>query len=361
MACEQLQRLVQELSTSCCFVSYFEIAASIGDSRPRPRAPASRLLRRTIAAAAGKPTTFAKNVIKSLEQSVYSFDPRAIMQHSPDITGKEISIKASVGKRRERALEGLIVAQGNGQNGYGLFIRDGKLIMTVNQQGKSYETATTEPLPEKMDIEAKLLKTGDMRILIDGKEAAKGKAPGLFSTPATVVLRAGEEQLPDQKVAGYTGRFNFSGHLQNTKLQLDRPVKKAAVASKTETPGIVIDLKVVKDIMQYDKKRITVKAGQKVTIRLENPDGMQHNLLIIKPGTLPKVGAAADAMVRDPQASKMQYVPKVPEVLWATKLVSPGETVSLKFTAPSKAGDYPFVCTFPGHWRGMNGIMHVIN
>ncbi|MGN6511171.1 MAG: PVC-type heme-binding CxxCH protein, partial [Chitinophaga sp.] len=78
------------------------------------------------AAAAGKPSTFAKNVIKSLEQSVYSFDPRAIMQHSPDITGKEISIKASVGKRRERALEGLIVAQGNGQNGYGLFIRDGK-------------------------------------------------------------------------------------------------------------------------------------------------------------------------------------------------------------------------------------------
>src|SRR5690606_26135233 len=106
---------------------------------------------------------------------------------------------------------------------------------------------------------------------------------------------------------------------------------------------------------------ITVKAGQKVTIRLENPDGMQHNLLIIKPGTLPKVGAAADAMVRDPQASKMQYVPKVPEVLWATKLVSPGETVSLNFTAPSKAAYYPLVCTFPVHWRGMNEIMHVIN
>lgn len=313
------------------------------------------------AAAAGTPNTFAKNVIKSLEQSVYSFDPRAIMQATPDATGKEIVIKASVGKRRDRAPEGLIVAHGNRQNGYGLYIRDGKLVMTVNQQGKTYEAATTEPLPEKMDIEAKLLKTGDMRILVDGKEAAKGKAPGLFTTPFTALLRAGEEQLPDQRVADYQGRFNFNGHLQNTSLQLDRPVKKAAVAAAAETPGIVIDLKVVKDIMQYDKKRITVKAGQKVTIRLENPDGMQHNLLILKPGTLPKVGAAADAMVRDPQASKMQYVPKVPEVLWATKLVSPGETVSLKFTAPSKAGDYPFVCTFPGHWRGMNGIMQVIN
>ena len=121
----------------------------------------------------------------------------------------------------------------------------------------------------------------------------------------------------------------------------------------------MIDLKVVKDIMQYDKKRISVKAGQQVTIRLENPDGMQHNLLIVKPGTLAKVGAAADAMVRDPKASQMQYVPKVPEVLFATKLVSPGETVVLRFKAPAISGEYPFVCTFPGHWRGMNGIMQV--
>lgn len=312
------------------------------------------------AAAAGTPTAFARNVIKSLEQSIYSVDTRAIMQNPPDVTGREVIMKATVGKRRERPVEGLIMAHGNQQNGYGLYIRDGKLTMVVNQQGKAYEAATTAPLPDKMEVEARLLKTGEMKILVDGKEAAKGKAPGLFTAPAPVSLRAGEEQLPDQRVADYTGRFNFVGQLQNLSLQLDRPVKKT-IAAAAETPGIVIDLKVVKDIMQYDKKRFTVKAGQKVTIRLENPDGMQHNLLIIKPGTLPRVGAAADAMVRDPQASKMQYVPKVPEVLWATKLVSPGETVSLRFTAPSKIGEYPFVCTFPGHWRGMNGIMQVIN
>ncbi|WP_346317949.1 PVC-type heme-binding CxxCH protein [Chitinophaga sp. YIM B06452] len=312
------------------------------------------------AAAGGTPNAFAKNVIKSLEQSIYNVETRTIMQNPPDITGKELIMKATVGKRREREVEGLIMAHGNQQNGYGLYIRDGKLAMVINQQGKAYEAATAAPLPEKMEVEARLLKTGEMKILVDGKEAAKGKAPGLFTVPAPVALRAGEEQLPDQRVADYAGRFNFIGQLQNVSLQLDRPVKKT-IAAAAEMPGIVIDLKVVKDIMQYDKKRITVKAGQKVTIRLENPDGMQHNLLIIKPGTLPKVGAAADAMVRDPQASKMQYVPKVPEVLWATKLVSPGETVSLRFTAPSKAGDYPFVCTFPGHWRGMNGIMQVIN
>ena len=70
--------------------------------------------------------------------------------------------------------------------------------------------------------------------------------------------------------------------------------------------------------------------------------------------------AAADAMVRDPNASKLAYVPKVPEVLHATRLVSPGESVTLKFKAPATPGEYPYVCTFPGHWRGMNGIMQVI-
>jgi azurin len=118
----------------------------------------------------------------------------------------------------------------------------------------------------------------------------------------------------------------------------------------------VIELKVEKEIMQYDKKLITAKAGQKVVINLENPDGMQHNLLIIKPGTLQKVGKAADELLTNPKAAEMQYVPKIPEVLCSTRLVNSGETITLEFTEP---GDYPYVCTFPGHWRGMNGILRV--
>ena len=112
-------------------------------------------------------------------------------------------------------------------------------------------------------------------------------------------------------------------------------------------------------MMQFDKKQITIKAGQKVTLNLDNPDGMQHNLVIIKPGTLQKVGAAADALARDPNGAEKNYVPQVAEVLWATKLLNPGESYTLEFTAPTQPGDYTFVCTFPGHWRGMNGILRV--
>ena len=52
---------------------------------------------------------------------------------------------------------------------------------------------------------------------------------------------------------------------------------------------------------------------------------------------------------------------EIPEVLFSTKLVNPQQTVTLRFTAPSKTGDYPFVCTFPGHWSIMNGTMKVVS
>ena len=120
-----------------------------------------------------------------------------------------------------------------------------------------------------------------------------------------------------------------------------------------------IKLKVIEHEMKFDQKLFTVKPGQKVTIQFTNPDFMQHNLLIIKPGTLEKVGNAADLLAREANAIALNYVPKMPEVMHATELVSPEGNATLVFIAPDKPGDYPFLCTVPGHWRIMNGIMKV--
>jgi len=73
-----------------------------------------------------------------------------------------------------------------------------------------------------------------------------------------------------------------------------------------------------------------------------------------------KVGAAADKMAQDPKGAERQYVPKMPEVLFYTPLVNPEQTFKLRFKVPDALGDYPFICSFPGHWRIMNGIMKVI-
>jgi len=87
---------------------------------------------------------------------------------------------------------------------------------------------------------------------------------------------------------------------------------------------------------------------------------MQHNLVISKQGTLKAVGEAADKLASHPKGAEMQYVPDIPEILFSTKLVDPQGSAKLNFIAPGKPGDYPFVCTFPGHWSIMNGIMKVV-
>ena len=48
------------------------------------------------------------------------------------------------------------------------------------------------------------------------------------------------------------------------------------------------------------------------------------------------------------------------QVLAATKIAGPGETVEVTFKVPAKAGSYPFMCTFPGHYAaGMKGMLVV--
>jgi uncharacterized protein len=50
----------------------------------------------------------------------------------------------------------------------------------------------------------------------------------------------------------------------------------------------------------------------------------------------------------------------MPQVLFSTKLVEPNETARFQFRAPATACDYPYLCTFPAHWRIMNGTLHVV-
>ncbi len=112
-------------------------------------------------------------------------------------------------------------------------------------------------------------------------------------------------------------------------------------------------------VMKYDKAEITVKAGQPVELTFSNPDVLQHNLLILKPGTKEKVGAAADAMLTDPEAIKRGYIPSSSDILYSTKLLNPSGRETLTFTIKDP-GSYPIICTFPGHWRLMHAVLKVV-
>ncbi len=120
-----------------------------------------------------------------------------------------------------------------------------------------------------------------------------------------------------------------------------------------------VDLGVLVGQMKYDKASVTVKAGQKIKLVFTNKDMMEHNLLILKPGTKEKIGALADQMATSPEGAKKDYIPDSPDVLWSSPILDPGTSHEILFTAPSQTGEYPYICTFPGHWRIMYGVMVV--
>ena len=111
--------------------------------------------------------------------------------------------------------------------------------------------------------------------------------------------------------------------------------------------------------MRFDVTQFTVAPGEEVEIVFVNPDHLPHNLLVVRPGTLEEVGTKADAMASQPDGFQKHFVPDTPAVLHATKLINHKEVARLRFTAPRELGSYPYVCTFPGHWRTMNGVMDV--
>ncbi len=112
--------------------------------------------------------------------------------------------------------------------------------------------------------------------------------------------------------------------------------------------------------MSYDKDVIAVRAGKPVEFFFENSDLMPHNFVIIQPGTLEEIGTTAEATAQQPDAAKRNFVPNSPFVLLGSKLLQPRESQKLSFTAPTKPGVYPFVCTYPGHWRRMYGALYVV-
>ena len=155
----------------------------------------------------------------------------------------------------------------------------------------------------------------------------------------------------------YTRPGELAAHFvyQRSDAQAD-----SAQADEAEQPDQVFELHAVRQQLAYDQTELVAEPGALIEIVFTNDDLMQHNIVISAPGSFEEVGQAADALMQSPQGADQAYVPDLPAVLAATALVDPGETVRLRFRVPEESGDYPYICTFPGHWRLMNGILKVV-
>ena len=117
------------------------------------------------------------------------------------------------------------------------------------------------------------------------------------------------------------------------------------------------------DAMQFDIKSFQAKPGESIQLTLNNVGSipkiaMGHNWVLLKKGA---DAIAFGQKVLASGGSATNPLPKslLGDVLAHTKLLGPGESETISFTAPAIAGDYEYVCTFPGHFATMRGSMEV--
>jgi putative heme-binding domain-containing protein len=141
------------------------------------------------------------------------------------------------------------------------------------------------------------------------------------------------------------------------------PAEEARTARKelSELGVRVVRIGTVVERMIYDRERIVLQAGKPVEIVFENTDTMPHNLVFLKPGALEEVGTLAETTAQQPGALERDYVPVTDKILLKSKLVQPRQSQRLTYPAPTAVGVYPYVCTYPGHWRRMHGALYVVD
>ena len=151
-----------------------------------------------------------------------------------------------------------------------------------------------------------------------------------------------------------------SGKLKSVALRITRP--KAKKANTESGQAIEGEKPLTVDAiggLQYQQKLLTAEPGQALALKFSNKDVMPHNLVIVKPGAKQKIGEAAFKMISDPKAGEKHYVPDFSEVLHFVPVINAEESHTLHFRAPNEPGDYPYICTYPGHWQAMQGILRV--
>lgn len=109
--------------------------------------------------------------------------------------------------------------------------------------------------------------------------------------------------------------------------------------------------------LAFDTKTISAKAGQKVKLTFNNTHPtlpQPHNFVLGKPGVGKDkmLGLAMAAMTLVDKG----YIPDSADILAHTKLLQPGQSETIEFALPA-AGEYHYICTFPGHGAIMNGVI----
>lgn len=136
----------------------------------------------------------------------------------------------------------------------------------------------------------------------------------------------------------------------------------AAAPAPADPAGVKVIRLTGDDLMKFNITTIEAAPGEALRVELRNigrmpKQSMAHNFVLLQPmadSELNAIGIAASM-------AAPTYLPKdMSKVLaHSTKVLGPGESETIDFTAPTTPGEYPYLCTFPGHFATMRGKLIV--
>jgi len=144
-----------------------------------------------------------------------------------------------------------------------------------------------------------------------------------------------------------------------TSLALSAPLALTA-CGEPSAAAPVVDLLVETDgdLLEFKPRELTCHADDHVRLTFRHTGkyvNFEHNWVLIMRGSFDAIIAAAEAA-----GESAGWVPAADRrILAFTPMCGRGEVVATQFDAP-EAGDYPFICTFPGHAQSMWGVLHVL-
>ena len=116
----------------------------------------------------------------------------------------------------------------------------------------------------------------------------------------------------------------------------------------------VVEIRPVGNQMKYELTEFRVKSGEVIKLVMINTataSVMKHNVMILKPGS--DVNAIGELAIM-----AEGNIPTSEDIVAYTAVAEPQSQTEVTFTAPAP-GRYPYICTYPGHYLLMKGVMIV--
>lgn len=251
------------------------------------------------------------------------------------------------------------------------FVKTGKSSLCISSNG-GHDTSAFATTQLKSGVRYSLsawIKTdrvegGGMGVLLNVHELGqKGMTKGIRKTNdwqkvETVFVSPSSRSVTINCLFGGWGRSKGKAWFDDISLHEMRPIYKEDDQVESRKVDLDWTVDAIPGLL-FSKTSLTAKSGKWLKISFNNTDNMPHNLVIIAPGTYDAVGQATDLMMAKPGAAVRNYIPEDAKVIAQTPMVLPGRKYDLIFQAPEQPGRYPFLCTFPGHWRLMKGELIV--